>query len=192
MKETLAGLILAAFTFIVSTSAQERPPEPDGYRMEDYRAPVPATLAGVRVLTTAEAERDLASKDGRVHRRNAPRAKTAKSSRRHGLARQAAAQHSRQRVAARHRLRKAGGGDGRLSAARARPRDGGQHDRAGGGLLPGRLLDVLECGKANPDLRLLQRCVVPRRNGWLGTGRPGLSTESQPEPRAGEAAPSPH
>ena len=55
MKETLAGLILAAFTFIVSTSAQERPPEPDGYRMEDYRAPVPVTLAGVRVLTTAEA-----------------------------------------------------------------------------------------------------------------------------------------
>src|SRR6266487_1466250 len=55
MKEALAGLILAAFTFIVSTSAQERPPEPDGYRMEDYRAPVPATLAGVRVLTTAEA-----------------------------------------------------------------------------------------------------------------------------------------
>src|SRR6185312_7489052 len=49
------GLILAALTFIVSTSAQERPSEPDGYRMEDYRAPVPATLAGVRVLTTAEA-----------------------------------------------------------------------------------------------------------------------------------------
>jgi PQQ-dependent catabolism-associated CXXCW motif protein len=31
------------------------PPEPDGYRMEDYRAPVPATLAGARVVTTAEA-----------------------------------------------------------------------------------------------------------------------------------------
>ena len=56
MRETLAGLILAAFTFIVSTSAQERPPEPAGYRMEDYRAPVPATLAGARVLVTAEAE----------------------------------------------------------------------------------------------------------------------------------------
>jgi PQQ-dependent catabolism-associated CXXCW motif protein len=56
MKETLAGLILAAFTFIASTSAQERPAEPDGYRMEDYRAPVPATLAGARVMTTAEAE----------------------------------------------------------------------------------------------------------------------------------------
>ena len=55
MKEKLAGLILAAFAFVASTVAQERPLEPDGYRMEDYRAPVPATLAGVRVLTTAEA-----------------------------------------------------------------------------------------------------------------------------------------
>ena len=64
MKETLAGLILAALTFIVSTSAQERPPEPDGYRMEDYRAPVPATLAGVRVLTTAEASAIWRAKTG--------------------------------------------------------------------------------------------------------------------------------
>ena len=60
----LAGLILAAFTFIVSTSAQDRPPEPDGYRMEDYRAPVPATLAGARVLTTAEAEAIWRAKTG--------------------------------------------------------------------------------------------------------------------------------
>ena len=64
MKETLAGLILAAFTFIVSTSAQDKPPEPDGYRMEDYRAPVPATLAGVRVLVTAEAEAIWRAKAG--------------------------------------------------------------------------------------------------------------------------------
>jgi hypothetical protein len=28
-------------------------PEPEGYRMEKYRAPVPATLAGATVLTTA-------------------------------------------------------------------------------------------------------------------------------------------
>jgi PQQ-dependent catabolism-associated CXXCW motif protein len=35
--------------------SQNLPPEPDGYRMEDYRAPVPATLAGARVVTTAEA-----------------------------------------------------------------------------------------------------------------------------------------
>lgn len=55
MRETLAGLILAALTFIASPLAQESPPEPDGYRTDDYRAPVPATLAGVRVLTTEEA-----------------------------------------------------------------------------------------------------------------------------------------
>jgi PQQ-dependent catabolism-associated CXXCW motif protein len=32
------------------------PPEPPGYRTHDYRAPTPATLAGARVVTTAEAE----------------------------------------------------------------------------------------------------------------------------------------
>ena len=32
------------------------PPEPSGYRTESYRAPVPATLAGARVLTTPEVE----------------------------------------------------------------------------------------------------------------------------------------
>ncbi len=32
-------------------------PEPDGYRMEDYRSPVPATLAGGTVVDTAEAFR---------------------------------------------------------------------------------------------------------------------------------------
>lgn len=36
--------------------SQSAPPEPPGYRMEDYRAPTPATLAGARVVTTAEAE----------------------------------------------------------------------------------------------------------------------------------------
>jgi PQQ-dependent catabolism-associated CXXCW motif protein len=32
------------------------PPEPPGYRIHDYRAPTPATLAGARVVTTGEAE----------------------------------------------------------------------------------------------------------------------------------------
>lgn len=31
------------------------PPEPEGYRLDAYRAPVPATLAGARVLDTAAA-----------------------------------------------------------------------------------------------------------------------------------------
>jgi PQQ-dependent catabolism-associated CXXCW motif protein len=52
----LAGLMLAAFAFAAPALAQESAPEPDGYRTENYRAPVPATLAGARVLTTAEAE----------------------------------------------------------------------------------------------------------------------------------------
>ncbi len=33
------------------------PPEPAGYRTENYRAPTPATLAGARVLSTVAAER---------------------------------------------------------------------------------------------------------------------------------------
>jgi len=52
----LAGLMLAAFAFATSAPAQDSVPKPDGYRTENYRAPMPATLAGARVLTTAEAE----------------------------------------------------------------------------------------------------------------------------------------
>ena len=54
MRWKLAGLALAAF--VAAAHAQEKVPEPDGYRTENYRAPVPATLSGARVLTTAEAE----------------------------------------------------------------------------------------------------------------------------------------
>ena len=32
-------------------------PEPDGYRLENYRSPTPATLRGVRVIGTDEAEK---------------------------------------------------------------------------------------------------------------------------------------
>jgi quinoprotein dehydrogenase-associated probable ABC transporter substrate-binding protein/PQQ-dependent catabolism-associated CXXCW motif protein len=40
--------------------ALETVPEPAGYRMADYRAPVPATLAGARVVSTAELQALLA------------------------------------------------------------------------------------------------------------------------------------
>jgi PQQ-dependent catabolism-associated CXXCW motif protein len=56
MMWRLAGVILAAFAFTTLAYTQENVAEPDGYRTDNYRAPVPATLAGVRVLTTAEAE----------------------------------------------------------------------------------------------------------------------------------------
>jgi PQQ-dependent catabolism-associated CXXCW motif protein len=56
MTPRLAGVILAAFMVAAPAHAQQSVAEPDGYRSENYRAPVPATLAGARVLTTAEAE----------------------------------------------------------------------------------------------------------------------------------------
>jgi PQQ-dependent catabolism-associated CXXCW motif protein len=45
-------LLLAA----MSAARAEAPAEPPGYRLEDYRAPVPATVAGGRAIGTVEAE----------------------------------------------------------------------------------------------------------------------------------------
>jgi PQQ-dependent catabolism-associated CXXCW motif protein len=56
MKRKLAGFVVATLAFMAPVSAQQNPPEPDEYRADNYRAPVPATLKGARVLTTAEAE----------------------------------------------------------------------------------------------------------------------------------------
>lgn len=60
----IAGLVIgslgrAAAALLLLTAvahADDIAPEPDGYRMENYRAPVPATLKGARVLTTDEAK----------------------------------------------------------------------------------------------------------------------------------------
>jgi PQQ-dependent catabolism-associated CXXCW motif protein len=51
-----ASLVLITFALSASVHAQGSAPEPDGYRTEDYRAAVPGTLAGARVLTTEQAE----------------------------------------------------------------------------------------------------------------------------------------
>jgi PQQ-dependent catabolism-associated CXXCW motif protein len=56
MIRKLSCLIAAAFVLTSPASAQESVPEPAVYRADNYRAPVPATLAGARVLTTEEAE----------------------------------------------------------------------------------------------------------------------------------------
>jgi PQQ-dependent catabolism-associated CXXCW motif protein len=50
------GFSLALFCLTCIAHAEDRPSEPEGYRTDNYRAPVPATLAGARVLTTGEAE----------------------------------------------------------------------------------------------------------------------------------------
>jgi len=56
MMRHVASLTFAIIVSNAAARAEPLVPEPEGYRTEDYRAPVPATLAGGRVLTTAEAE----------------------------------------------------------------------------------------------------------------------------------------
>src|SRR5881275_1237745 len=51
-----ASLAAAMLILMVQAHAQQNPPEPADYRTDNYRAPVPATLAGARVLGTEEAE----------------------------------------------------------------------------------------------------------------------------------------
>ncbi|GJD53222.1 hypothetical protein OPKNFCMD_5994 [Methylobacterium crusticola] len=50
-----AALALAALLAAAGARA-EAPPEPEGYRGENFRAPTPATLRGATVVTTPEAE----------------------------------------------------------------------------------------------------------------------------------------
>jgi PQQ-dependent catabolism-associated CXXCW motif protein len=48
-----AGRCLSfAFAFIANLVAHAQPPEPEGYRMDDYRTPSPATVAGGVMLDT--------------------------------------------------------------------------------------------------------------------------------------------
>jgi PQQ-dependent catabolism-associated CXXCW motif protein len=55
LRAFAAAICLLTLAASVARS-QDRVPEPFGYRVDHYRAPTPATLAGARVLTTAEAE----------------------------------------------------------------------------------------------------------------------------------------
>ena len=58
------SLVLAAAMLTGAARAEELVPEPNGYRTADYRAPVPDTLAGARVLSTREAEVIWRTKSG--------------------------------------------------------------------------------------------------------------------------------
>lgn len=59
MTGKLKSNILLALPVVAALNsaapAAERPPEPSSYRMEEYRAPVPATLQGARIVSTEEA-----------------------------------------------------------------------------------------------------------------------------------------
>jgi len=55
---TTAALATAFLVWVAAAAAQtETVPEPPDYRTDDYRAPVPATVAGGRAIATDEAER---------------------------------------------------------------------------------------------------------------------------------------
>ena len=56
MRRRVAATLVAAVLAAPAWAQQQEPFEPAGYRTDNYRAPVPATLAGARVLTTAETE----------------------------------------------------------------------------------------------------------------------------------------
>ncbi|RXF74606.1 PQQ-dependent catabolism-associated CXXCW motif protein [Hansschlegelia zhihuaiae] len=51
------GAAVAVVALSVGSAGAAPPPEPSGYKMDDYRSPTPATLAGARVVPTEEAER---------------------------------------------------------------------------------------------------------------------------------------
>src|ERR1700760_3509656 len=59
-----ARLVFAVIALSGVAHAEELVPEPKEYRTGDYRAPVPDTLAGARVLSTREAEAIWRTKSG--------------------------------------------------------------------------------------------------------------------------------
>jgi PQQ-dependent catabolism-associated CXXCW motif protein len=62
MKAKSLTALMAVAVFHVAALAGETAVEPSGYRMEDYRAPVPATLLGAKIVTTGEASNLLHEK----------------------------------------------------------------------------------------------------------------------------------
>jgi len=48
---------LCGFAILANLVAYAQPPEPEGYRIDDYRAPTPETVAGAKVLDTDAAHR---------------------------------------------------------------------------------------------------------------------------------------
>jgi PQQ-dependent catabolism-associated CXXCW motif protein len=55
IRRSLSAIAAGALCLAGTAPQAQTVPEPDGYRVESYRAPVPATLAGATVLDTAAA-----------------------------------------------------------------------------------------------------------------------------------------
>ena len=56
MIKAAARLALIALLFAAAGAVAAEVTEPEGYRLENYRSPTPATLRGARVIGTGEAE----------------------------------------------------------------------------------------------------------------------------------------
>jgi len=56
LRQLLLATTLAILGLRCAAAEEVAPPEPGTYRLDNYRAPTPKTLAGARVLTTDEAE----------------------------------------------------------------------------------------------------------------------------------------
>ena len=56
MTAPVFRLALVAILVAAAGAATAEVPEPEGYRLDNYRAPVPATLRGAKVIGTDEAE----------------------------------------------------------------------------------------------------------------------------------------
>ena len=146
-------------------------PEPEGYRLEDYRAPTPATLRGGRIIGTEEAE-----KIWRSHSASfvdvLPRPPRPETAGRNAVARQAARRYPRQHLAARHRLWRARAQHGRLFRQGTPEGDPRRPRQVAGSVLSGGLLDVVERGQARALARLFQCRLVSRRHRRLVCRRP--------------------
>jgi PQQ-dependent catabolism-associated CXXCW motif protein len=64
MMRRVGSVVFAIIALSAAVRAEGLVPEPEGYRTEDYHAPVPDTLAGGRVIATAEAETIWRAKSG--------------------------------------------------------------------------------------------------------------------------------
>ena len=62
-KARLRLAVAVGIAFLVVAAAPDSPPEPTGYRMDDYRSPVPATLQDAAVLSTDEARAHWEQRD---------------------------------------------------------------------------------------------------------------------------------
>ena len=57
MMKAILRVALAMAIFAIADAHAAEVPEPDGYRLDDYRAPTPATLHGASAIGTQEAEK---------------------------------------------------------------------------------------------------------------------------------------